>query len=112
MDFNVRANLEYFFSKIKFCCIYLQKQLQKAGGKDVKVRINSVGGDVDEGFAMYSELRRYASENNAKITTFAEGRCVSIATIFFLAGDKRIVTEYTEPFVHNACAIRWAMPKR
>jgi len=81
---------------------YLQKQLQKAGGKDVKVRINSVGGDVDEGFAMYSELRRYAKENNAKITTLAEGRCASIATIIFLAGDVRIVTEYTEPFVHNA----------
>jgi len=81
---------------------YLQKQLQKANGKDVKIRINSVGGDVDEGFAIYSELRRYASQNNAKITTLAEGRCASIATIFFLAGDTRIVTEYTEPFVHNA----------
>jgi len=62
---------------------YLQKELQKAGGKDVKIRINSVGGYVDEGFAMYSELRRYASENNAKITTLAEGRCASITTIFF-----------------------------
>jgi len=81
---------------------FLQNQLQKAGGKDVKIRINSVGGDVDEGFAMYSELRRYAQENNAKITTLAEGRCASIATIIFLAGDTRIVTEYTEPFVHNA----------
>jgi len=81
---------------------YLQKELQKASGRDVKVRINSVGGDVDEGFAMYSELRRYAKEKNAKITTLDEGRCASIAMIFFLAGDKRIVTEYTEPFVHNA----------
>jgi len=32
----------------------------------------------------------------------AEGRCASIATIIFLAGDVRIVTEYTDPFVHNA----------
>ena len=81
---------------------HVQNQLAKCNGEDVTVRINSCGGDVDEGFAIYSELRRYAKENNAKITTLAEGRCASIATVFFLAGDRRIVTEYTEPFVHNA----------
>lgn len=81
---------------------HVQNQLAECNGEDVTVRINSCGGDVDEGFAIYSELRRYAKENNAKITTLAEGRCASIATVFFLAGDRRIVTEYTEPFVHNA----------
>lgn len=81
---------------------FVQRQLSEANGQDVTVRINSFGGDVDEGFAIYSELRRYAKENNAEITTLAEGRCASIATIIFLAGDKRLVTEYTEPFVHNA----------
>ena len=80
----------------------VQNQLKEANGNDVRVRINSFGGDVDEGFAIYSELRRYAKEHNAQITTLAEGRCASIATIIFLAGDKRITTEYTEPFVHNA----------
>lgn len=81
---------------------YVQEQLKKANGKDVKVRINSMGGDVDEGFAIYSELRRYASANNAKIETFAEGRCASIATVIFLAGDTRTLNEYVQPFVHNA----------
>lgn len=81
---------------------HVQNQLAKCNGEDVTVRINSFGGDVDEGFAIYSELRRYAKDNNATITTLAEGSCASIATVFFLAGDKRIVTEHTEPFVHNA----------
>lgn len=81
---------------------FVQKQLTEASGQDVTVRINSFGGDVDEGFAIYSELRRYAKENNSEVTTLAEGRCASIATVIFLAGDKRLVTEYTEPFVHNA----------
>ena len=80
----------------------LQQQLKEANGSDVKVRINSCGGDVDTGFAMYAELRRYAKENNAKVTTFGEARVQSIATVFFLAGDERILTEHTEPFVHNA----------
>jgi ATP-dependent protease ClpP protease subunit len=80
----------------------VQEQLLAAKGADIRVRINCVGGDVDEGFAIYSELRRYAKEHDAKVTTLAEGRCASIATVIFLAGDERITTEYTQPFVHNA----------
>lgn len=80
----------------------LRWQLQEANGKDVLVKINSFGGDVDEGFMMYNELRRYASDNKCTITTFAEGSCASIATVPFLAGDKRIVNEYMQPFIHNA----------
>lgn len=64
---------------------FVQRQLSEANGQDVTVRINSFGGDVDEGFAIYSELRRYAKENNAEVTTLAEGRCASIATVIFLA---------------------------
>lgn len=80
----------------------VQDQLKEANGEDIRVRIKSYGGDVEEGFSIYSELRRYAKENNAKVTTLAEGQCASIATVFFLAGDDRLVTEFTQPFVHNA----------
>lgn len=88
----------------KGCCslVDVQNQLSKADGQDVRVRINSYGGDVDEGFAIYSELRRYASENHARVITMAEGRCASIATVIFLAGDERIVSRFIDPFVHNA----------
>lgn len=85
----------------------LQNQLKEANGGDVLVRINSFGGDVDEGFAIYAELRRYAKDNKAKVRTLAEGRCASIATVFFLAGDERVVTEHTSPFVHNAWTYTW-----
>jgi ATP-dependent Clp protease protease subunit len=80
----------------------LNEQLAKAEGKPLLVRINSYGGDVEEGFAIYQALRRYATENKVEITTRCDGRCASIATVIFLAGDKRIVNEYISPFVHNA----------
>lgn len=80
----------------------LQNALKEADGKDVKVRIRSFGGDVETGFTMYNELRRYAKENKAKVTTLGEGQVASIATVIFLAGDERILTGHTEPFVHNA----------
>lgn len=79
----------------------LQNQLALAKGDDVKVKLNCDGGDVEEGFAMYYELRRYAKENNAKIHTFAEGRLKSIATVIFLAGDERELSSGLQPFVHG-----------
>lgn len=80
----------------------VKRQLEEAKGEDVKVIINSYGGDVDEGFAIYSALRSYAKTNDAKINTTVEGRCASIATVIFLAGDTRLINPYVEPFVHNA----------
>ena len=80
----------------------LQQSLKEAKGKDIKVRIRSFGGDVETGFTMYNELRRYAKDNKAKVTTLGEGQVASIATVIFLAGDERILTGHTEPFVHNA----------
>lgn len=80
----------------------VQEQLKNANGEDVTVKIRSFGGDVETGFTIYNELRRYAKDNKAKVTTLGEGQVASIATVIFLAGDERILTEHTEPFVHNA----------
>ena len=80
----------------------VQDQLKLAEGKDIKVRIRSFGGDVQTGFDIYNELRRYAKDNSAKVQTLGEGFVASIATVIFLAGDERILTENTQPFVHNA----------
>lgn len=80
----------------------MKDALKEANGEDVTVVINSIGGDLFEGFAIYSELRRYAKKHKAKITTLAQGQCASVATVIFLAGDRRIVSEFVMPFVHNA----------
>jgi ATP-dependent protease ClpP protease subunit/regulator of replication initiation timing len=69
--------------------------------KTILVRINSEGGDVDTGFAIYSALRRKASEGFT-IKTRMDGIAASIATVVFLAGDARIGNEYIDPFIHNA----------
>lgn len=81
---------------------FVQNELAKAQGKDLYIKLRSFGGDVETGFSIYNELRRYAKDNNAKITILGEGQVASIATVIFLAGDERILTGHTEPFVHNA----------
>ncbi|MNL01372.1 ATP-dependent Clp protease proteolytic subunit [compost metagenome] len=64
--------------------------------------INSIGGDVAEGFMIYTALRKYAVDNKATVTTYIKGRCYSIATVIFLAGDVRIANKFLSPFLHNA----------
>lgn len=81
---------------------FVQSELTKANGKPIKVRINSVGGDVVTGFQIYHELRSYASKHNVKVITVGEAYVASIATIIFLAGDERILTGITAPFFHYA----------
>lgn len=79
----------------------LEMHLDAANGDDIFIDINSAGGDVDIGLAIYAKLRRYAKEHNAEITTRTDGMVYSIATIIFLAGDRRIVNEYMQPFIHE-----------
>lgn len=67
------------------------------GFDEVELKINSPGGDVVEGFAMYDYLRSLG----VKITTKGFGRVASIATVIFLAGDDRQIAENTEFMIHN-----------
>lgn len=53
---------------------------------DLTVKINSQGGSVDEGFNIYNYLRGLG----VPVTTVAEGMCMSIATVIFLVGNKRV----------------------
>ena len=60
------------------------------------VHLNSRGGDVDEGFAIYDEL----INSGKKITMIGEGRIYSIASVIFMAGSKRIINEGAEFLIH------------
>lgn len=64
---------------------------------DIHVFINSGGGSVNEGWAIYDKLRA----SGKKITTIGEGIVGSIATIIFSAGDVRKLHENSKFFIHN-----------
>lgn len=51
----------------------------------LNVRINSYGGAVADGVAIYNAIRRH----KGAVTTFNEGVAVSIASLIFMAGEKR-----------------------
>lgn len=63
----------------------------------LKLIINSGGGYITEGWAMYDLLKM----SEAKIETIGVGIVGSAATVIFLAGEKRELTEKATFFIHN-----------
>lgn len=58
------------------------------------VYINSIGGDVWEGVAIYNFLKE------KKINTHTNGIVASIASIIFLSGKERIVNQFDDFLIH------------
>lgn len=65
---------------------------------EIGVHINSYGGEVAEGVAIYNALRSHP----AKVTTVCEGFACSIASVIFMAGDERIMRDSSLLMLHNA----------
>lgn len=77
----------------------LSKQLDELTDvSQINVYINSYGGEVAEGLAIYNALRRH----KAKVTTYCDGFACSIASVIFMAGDERVMSESSLLMIHNA----------
>jgi ATP-dependent Clp endopeptidase proteolytic subunit ClpP len=63
----------------------------------IDVHINSYGGEVAEGLAVYNALKAH----KAKVTTICEGFACSIASVVFMAGDERIMRDSSMLMIHN-----------
>ena len=63
----------------------------------IKVYINSYGGSVSQGNAIYNMLKSHP----AKVTTICDGFACSIASIIFLAGDFRIMNPGSILMIHE-----------
>ena len=80
-------------------CVYdLAKEIGDLGGKALTVRINSYGGEVAEGLAIYNLLKSYSGE----VTTLCDGFACSAASVVFMAGTKRIMPRSSLLMIHNA----------
>lgn len=62
----------------------------------INVRINSPGGDVFDGIAIYNRLKQH----KAKKVMYIDGLCASIATIIALAGDEIKIGEGALYMIH------------
>lgn len=77
----------------------LSKQLDELNDvSEINVYINSYGGEVAEGLAIYNALKRH----KAKVKTYCDGFACSIASVIFMAGEERIMNESSLLMIHNA----------
>jgi len=66
--------------------------------KQINIYINSYGGSVFEGTAIYSQLKRHPAEKIVHVDGFA----CSVASVIAMAGDKVIMPGNTMMMIHNA----------
>ena len=66
--------------------------------KQINIYINSYGGSVFEGTAIYSQLRRHPAQK----TVYIDGFACSVASVIAMAGDKVIMPKNTMMMIHNA----------
>ncbi|MCI8618138.1 MAG: Clp protease ClpP [Clostridia bacterium] len=76
----------------------LKDALAKIDTPILTVRINSYGGSVSEGLAIYNLLQDYKGH----LRTVVDGFACSAASVIFMAGAERIVPESGLLMIHNA----------
>lgn len=76
----------------------LKDALAAVNTPNLTVRINSYGGSVSEGLAIYSLL----SEFKGHLKTIVDGFACSAASVIFMAGQERVVPENGLLMIHNA----------
>lgn len=73
------------------------QQLRAIGDRPVEVQINSPGGDMFEGIAIYNVLREHPQEITVKVM----GMAASAASIIAMAGDKVEIGAASFLMIHN-----------
>lgn len=78
---------------------YVHKAIDEAGVIDnINIYINSCGGSVSEGIAIYNILKRTQQPKTVYVDAFA----YSIASVIAMAGDKIVMPSNTTMMIHNA----------
>lgn len=99
-DINIFGEItSYEWDEKSYSSYKLSKQLEELGDVDIiNLHINSCGGDVGEGLAIYNALKNH----KAKVKTYCDGFACSIASVIFMAGDERIMSKASLLMIHNA----------
>ena len=79
----------------------LVAELDTITAPNLRVEINSPGGDMFAGIAIFNALRNHP----ARVMTRVDGVAASAASLIFQAGDHRVMQPGTQQMIHNA----WGM---
>ena len=91
----------YIFDEIGMYGVTAQDfigEIKELKNTPINLRINSLGGDVFNGMAIYIVIKK----REAKTTVYIEGIAASIATIIALGADEVVMSENSLFMIHNA----------
>lgn len=77
------------------------KELKDVTASNITLRLNSPGGDVFDGIAIYNLLRSHP----ATVTTYVDSLAASIASVIALAGDRVVMQPHSQFMVHDAWGV-------
>ncbi len=81
----------------------VREAMKAIGDKKITVRINSPGGSVDEGTAIFNMLKNHP----AGVVTIIDSLAASMASCLFMVGDERLIYRNSKAMVHNPAAVAW-----
>ena len=81
--------------------VMFAEELAAIDADEIVVRINSLGGFVYDGIAIYNTI----ADHRAHVTTVVDSIAASIASIITLAGDHRVMNRGSEVMIHDAWGI-------
>lgn len=79
----------------------INDEIAQANGKPLNIHINSYGGEVFEGFAIYNNLKNYAGRK----VVYVDGIAASIASVIAMAGDEVYMNKASMLMIHNASGV-------
>ena len=82
------------------CPSIIVDQIKELNNKPINIRINSCGGSVFGGVAIYNVLKSYKGQK----TVYVDGCACSIASVIAMCGDKIVMYENSYLMIHSAWA--------
>jgi ATP-dependent Clp protease protease subunit len=82
-------------------------ELAKHKGKNIKVWIDSFGGDVFAGAGIYNALKSH----DGKVTTIVDGKAMSAASVIAMAGEEIHMSPVGIMMIHNPLTRAWGEAK-
>ena len=79
---------------------YVRLALDEADG-DLELRINSGGGDVFEGQAIYSLLESWKATTGNRVIVYIDGIAASVASVIAMAGSEIHMSSNALMMIHN-----------
>lgn len=99
----------YIYDEIGYWGVTAQSfvdDLRAVKNKKITVHINSPGGEVWDGLAIYDALKNHSAEVTVRVTAIA----ASAASFIAMAGDKIVIGRNAQMMIHDAMAIAIGNP--